>query len=99
MNQYEYNGIKRISKKAAEKLYNAGKPVYMLPCKMRFNNTWQKPYKAQKENSNEAIAGDGFNTIIPRNNEFETIVNAFTYYNCQYNETGKYIAYYIEMEE
>lgn len=28
-----------------------------------------------------------------RNREFETVVNAFTYYNCT-NETGKYPAYW-----
>ena len=90
MNQYEYNEIKRISKRAAEKLYNAGKPVYMLPCKMRFDNPWEKPYKAQKEELTKAYGGEKYAT-------FEQIINTFHYYNCQYNETGKYIAYYMEV--
>lgn len=36
---------------------------------------------------------DGFNTTVARNREFETVVNAFMYYNCT-NETGKYPAYW-----
>lgn len=39
------------------------------------------------------MGGDGFNTTVARNREFETVVNAFTYYNCT-NETGKYPAYW-----
>ena len=61
MTKLVFNGYKRISKKAAEKLYN-----------------------------------DGFNTTLARNKEFETVVNAFTFYNCN-NETGRYPAYYVKM--
>lgn len=41
------------------------------------------------------IGNDGFNTIVPRNREFETVVNAFRRYNCNY-EIGYYPAYYVK---
>lgn len=43
------------------------------------------------------IAGDGFNTVVPRNREFETVVNAFRFYNCN-GEMGLYPAFYVKME-
>lgn len=92
----EINGFKRINKTSAERAYNAGKAVYILPCKVRFENPWIKPYKAMKSERFNPISNDGFNTIIPRNSEFETIVNCYTFYNCAYNELGKYPAYYVK---
>lgn len=96
MRKLEFDGYIRINKTQARKAYNAGKDVYMVPCKMRLFNPWQVPYIASKENRFKPIASDGFNTIIPRNDEFDTIVNCFSYYNCNYNELGKYPAYYIK---
>jgi hypothetical protein len=39
------------------------------------------------------ISSDGFNTTVARNKAFETVVNAFTYYNCN-AECGYYPAFY-----
>lgn len=61
MNKIQVGGFIRISKREAERRYNAG---------------------------------DGFNTVVPRNREFETVVNAFQFYNCN-GETGRYPAFYV----
>lgn len=82
MNKIEYIGYKRINKAMARKLFNNGTPVYILPCKVRLDNAWIKP---------AMIVNNG-----SFNDSFDTIVNAFHYYNCQYNETGKYASYYFK---
>lgn len=43
------------------------------------------------------IVSDGFNTIVARNREFETVVNVFCFYNCN-GEMGRYPAFYVKME-
>ena len=70
----------KIRKTMARKLFNEGKSIYLLPCKMRVNNMWQSPYEMVK------------NEEYP---DFDKMVNNYEYYNCQYNETGKYTAFYI----
>ena len=85
----------RINRKQARNLYDAGFPVFLLPCKVRLENSWVSLCEVKKEEIN-TISSDGFNTIVARNDSFETIENAFNYYNCNYLETGKYPAYYIE---
>lgn len=41
------------------------------------------------------VAGDGFNTVVARSREFDTVVNAFIFYNCN-AETGRYPAFYVK---
>lgn len=41
------------------------------------------------------IAGDGFNTVVAHSREFDTVVNAFIFYNCN-AETGRYQAFYVK---
>ncbi len=50
--------------------------------------------RISKREAFSPIAGDGFNTVVPRNREFETVVNAFQFYNCN-GETGRYPAFYV----
>lgn len=84
MIKIEYNGFTRISKAMARKLFNNGTPVYILPCKVRLDNAWFKPAMINRNNLD--------------NESFEKIVNAFEYYNCNYNELGKYASYYLKEE-
>lgn len=74
----ETKHYKKITKTTARKLYNAGKTIAMLPCKMHPENLWQPPYHVSSVN----------------NDNFETVCNCFRYYNCNYTETGKYISFY-----
>ena len=80
MNKPRIAGYARINKTQARHAYNAGKDVYILPCKVRFNNMWFAPYIANK------TCGEAFITIV----------NQYSYYNCNYNELGKYPAYYVK---
>ena len=95
MTKLVFNGYKRISKKAAEKLYNAGQIIRICSVKISPVNVWNFFADCQRDSLTE-ISSDGFNTTLARNKEFETVVNAFTFYNCN-NETGRYPAYYVKM--
>lgn len=51
--------------------------------------------RISKRETLSPIASDGFNTVVPRNREFETVVNAFRFYNCN-GEMGRYPAFYVK---
>ena len=92
MNKIQINGYTRITKKEAARRYNAGEVIRLTACKLSPVSPWGC-YSDAKKDHNATVSGDGFNSILARNREFETVVNAFTYYNCT-NETGKYPAYW-----
>jgi len=96
MYKQENDKLIRITRKAAEKAYNEGKAIYLLPCKVRLDNMWITPYKAQKEQFNP-FSTDGFNSVVPYDN-FTDIETCYKYYNCN-GELGYYIAWYIEKPE
>ena len=78
--------FKKLNKTQARKLYNAGQTIMLVPCKVNPNNMWGiGHYFSNAE-------GDGFER------DFDKVVSYYSYYNCQYNELGKYCAYYIEEE-
>ena len=96
MNKYIFTDggytFKRIGKKAAEKLYNSGETIRVSAVNISPVNVWGAYSDANnKELTN--ISSDGFNTVVARNKAFETLVNAFTYYNCNH-ENGYYPAFY-----
>lgn len=72
--------MKRINKRIARKLYNERKNFWITACNM-------------PSECGVLIGSSSFEHItdIP----FDTMVNIFTYYNCD-NERGRYPAYYIE---
>lgn len=92
MNKIQIGGYTRITKKEAARRYNAGEVIRLTACKLSPVSPWGCYSDAQKD-YNATISWDGFNTIVARNRKFETVVNAFTYYNCT-SETGKYPAYW-----
>lgn len=79
MRKYNDNGLERVSKKTAERLYNMGFKVLFCPCNLSPVSPWG--VGVWMDNS----GGEGFNRLI---NEFE-------YYNCTNAETGKYTAFYV----
>lgn len=93
MNKININGYNRITKAAARRAYNAGETVRICPVNISPVNMYGL-YADCSNAKHTTVAGDGFNTTIARNKEFETIVNAFIYYNCNH-ETGYYPAYYV----
>lgn len=72
--------MKKITKVTARKLYNEGKEFWITACNMR-------------PEAGVLIGSMSFERMadIP----FDTMVNSFTYYNCD-NERGRYPAYYVE---
>ena len=89
------NGYTRISKATARKIYNNGGYIFMLPCKARLDSMWISPARFNKSEFCTA-ATVGIDTVVPRNHEFETVVNCYSYYNCNYSELGKYPAFYVK---
>lgn len=76
------DGYKRITKKEAARRYNAGEIVRICPANVSSVNMWGM-FSDTVNNRTGSIC-----------TEFETVVNAFAYYNCN-SETGKYPAYYV----
>lgn len=90
MNKYSFtnNGKtwERITKKQARAAYNNGLTVLFCPVNMRPFTPWHLEIDVNKINQN--CAGE----------TFDSIVNAFEWYNCTNNETGRYTAFYIPVE-
>ena len=72
--------FQRINKRQAEWAYNNGLTVIVVPVKCRPFNAWGYTSQINKNNND--------------NNSFESIMNAWHYYN-HYAELGKYPAFYI----
>lgn len=72
----------RISKRAAKIAYDKGLTVLFCPVKMKPFTPWHLESAINKSSS---VA-------------FENAVNAFEYYNCTCNETGRYTAFYVQVE-
>jgi hypothetical protein len=96
MNKYKSNICERVSKNKAKSLYNAGFTVFALPCKVR-------PV-FPSEGGAALYYPCEWNLFTPGSDmkkawDFEKLVNAYSYYNCNYNELGKYIAFYVKSEK
>ena len=90
MNQITVDGWKRISKKAARKLYNEGKTIRLCPVKIHpCNEYYPMSFDMNKDDKFDV---EPFDWEL----EFDTRVNRFEYYNCQYNELGRYAAFYVK---
>lgn len=78
----------KVNKTKARNLFNQGKTVYIVPCKVRFdfNNMWIEPYEINKSKY-EYYDVDTFDIII----------NSFEYHNCNY-ELGYYASYYVQAD-
>lgn len=69
---------KRVDKRVARKLFDAGGVVYLAPCKANPSPDWVGLIDIRKESA-----------------AFDTVINEFEYYNCNF-EMGKRAAYYVE---
>lgn len=92
MKNISIGGFVRISKQAAKKLYDSGETIRICAVNMSPVNAWGA-YSDANNKELTSISSDGFNTTVARNKAFETVVNAFAYYNCN-AEMGKYPAFY-----
>lgn len=83
MNKISVGGFTRITRKEARKRYNAGEVIRMCAVKLSPVNMWGCFADCCRE------------ALSPRSREFDTVVNAFTFYNCN-AETGRYPAFYVK---
>lgn len=73
----------RVNKAVARKAWNNGEQLLMVPARVRPDNMW------------------GIGVIVETGSgsrpgeSFDKFVNEFEYYNCSYNELGKYAAFYL----
>ena len=92
MNMITIDGWTRVSKRTARKLYNAGRKIRLCPVKANpCNQYYPMSFDMSKDDKFEVEPFDW-------EMEFDTRVNRFEWYNCQYNETGKYSAFYVKGE-
>ena len=80
--------IKSIT--TAKKLFEAGAKIRIVPNKINPNNIWGLCADIKKlESSSIQVMDD-----VRYCNDFNFIVNNFSYYNCN-NETGLYLHFYL----
>lgn len=82
MKYYRENGIVRVSKQMAQRMYEDGADIMLLPCKLNpespfVTNDWMNNHMKE-----ECV-------------DFCTLCNAYSYYNCN-KETGEYLSFYIK---
>lgn len=94
----EKNHYKRIDKRQARRAYNDGKTVILCPCNLRPFGFWQPEIYINKNDFKKYgyiepfIFSDGTTEM-----DFNRRLNQFEFYNCINSETGKYTAFYIQI--
>lgn len=88
MNNYIFtsNGkkYKRIDKRIARKMYDAGHNIILCACNLRPFSQWHAETETNKKQCD--------------NTTFDYLVNQFEFYNCINSETGKHASYYTALE-
>lgn len=94
MNRYEFThkGVhyERVNKTAARKAYVAGIDVVLCAVKLSPFSAWGTGNRINRKYREDFYIDD-----TSAKNDFDNLVNSFEFYNCNYNETGYYCAYYI----
>ena len=75
----------QITKRTAKKLFENGVEIFLQSSNMRFDNMWQKPFNCSQKD-------------LGYNETFETLINSYSYYNCD-SERGKYIHFFVRESE
>lgn len=83
MTKETFKNYNRVSRKTAEKAYNAGKLILIAPCNV---------------NMYFMIRLYGIINDDPCDKSFDSIVSEYEYYNCN-NELGKYAKFFVESDE
>lgn len=83
MNHYAINGLERVSKAQARRLFNANStPIFACPCNLRPGAPWYPEIMFPTDSGAT----------------FDQLANAATFYKCRDAETGQYLAYYVAEE-
>ena len=99
MNKYTFtdnNGAKweRVTKPTAKKNFVAGNNVILTPCKTCPFTFLSSSYIANYEELEKNSELEGLTLA----DAFNAIIQEFLYYECQYEDMGKYPAFYIKKE-
>ena len=84
MKNINSNGLKRVTKPTAKRLFRNGTTLYIYASNVRPYNSWVSPFEI-------TFDSDGAT--------FDSLVNTFEYYNCSHSELGKYASFYIQEVE
>lgn len=80
MTRFVIAGLVRVTKQAARRIYNAGGIIFLCPVNLRPGAPWNPECAAQ---------------ISEEGRTFDSVVNAFSAYNCTTSEAGRYPAFYV----
>lgn len=94
--------LKRITKRQARKLFEAGEDIILLPCKCDPNNPYQNKF-GRKTNIRKLhnisypsnYKGYHIKTNYVSYDDFDGIVLTYEFQFCDSKENGRYAAYYI----
>lgn len=92
MNKITIEGWTRVSRVRARKLYDAGETIKICPVKVNPCNEYYP--MSLNINKNDKFEVEPLEWEL----KFDSRVNQFEWYNCNYNETGKYAAFYVRKE-
>ena len=81
MNNIKINNIIRVSKRTARSMYEENYTIELIPRLINPRGMWMQGY--------------AINKLKEEGRDFDNIVNAYEYYNCN-AETGSYVAYYVD---
>lgn len=92
MNQIKIGDWTRVSKQKARKLYDEGVTIRLCPVKCDPTNEYY-PMRF------DICINDEWDVEpFEWEKQFDNRVNGYEFYNCQYNELGRYTAYYVREE-
>jgi hypothetical protein len=86
--------FKRVSKVAARKVYESGKPVVLCPVKLYPFGGFRPSCMVQRNLQDEESRAKCELKI----DSFDDVVQNFQWYNCNLNETGKYASFYVAVK-
>lgn len=91
MKDVSSKSFRRVSKRAAEKMYNNDVLVYALACNMSPDNLYERPVLLGSWKIDEITGTASRDGSV----SFETAVMYYEIYNCDYRR-GRYAAYYVK---
>lgn len=86
MKHFNVEGLTRVTKKEARKLFRRGKLIWVCAHKVRPGSSYYYEF------------GISRNSITNDDREFDSRVDNYEIYNCNPN-TGNYAAFYVNIEE
>ena len=81
MNNIRINNLVRVSKRTARSMYKMNFTIELIPRLINPRGMWMQGHSTNRTHEEER--------------DFDHIINAYEYYNCN-NETGLYTAYYVD---